>query len=46
MYNIQFKFYFLDQLEVLQSISLNHIICSISSVDDLQKNTFLKTENG
>ncbi|XP_025408382.1 peroxidase-like isoform X2 [Sipha flava] len=35
-----------DQLEIIKSISLNHIICATSSVDNLQKHIFAKVDNG
>jgi len=41
-----FVFNFSDQLEVLKSINLDHIICATSSVDNLQKNIFTKVDDG
>jgi len=37
---------FLGQLEIIKSINLDHIICTTSSVDNLQKNIFTKVDNG
>ncbi|XP_060841527.1 peroxidase-like [Rhopalosiphum padi] len=35
-----------NQLEIIKSINLNHIICTTSSVNNLQKNIFTKVDNG
>uniref|UniRef100_A0A2H8TZW2 Peroxidase n=1 Tax=Melanaphis sacchari TaxID=742174 RepID=A0A2H8TZW2_9HEMI len=35
-----------NQLEIIKSINLDHIICITSSVDNLQKNIFTKVDNG
>lgn len=35
-----------NQLEIIKSINLDHIICTTSSVDNLQKNIFTKVDNG
>ncbi|VVC28479.1 Haem peroxidase,Haem peroxidase, animal type [Cinara cedri] len=35
-----------DKLEVIKSISLDHVICATSLVDHLQNNSFTKIDNG
>jgi len=46
MFSFNLRFLISDQLEVLKSVNLDHIICATSSVDNLQKNIFTKVDNG